>query len=177
MTDDGSGKGLRGSGSAPPHRVQRLTSSELLRKAEDVYSDLDVPLSFEEQVHVQEANYQRLLDWVGRYDDKVSTLLTLATALLAGIGTVIPDSKSLPPIVWTLVTVGSAPLLLVFYHVFVGTAPNLDPPRRVNAHQPALSHLFFGTSAQMSSSRYAHTLLTRTRAAYLADLAAQVCNV
>lgn len=158
-------------------KIKRLPSTELLQRAREAYKPLlDEPLTFAEQLQVQEANYQRLLDWVGRYDDKVTTLLTLATALLAGIGTVIPDSKSLPPFIWTLVVLASAPLLLVFYHVFVGTSPHLDSPRRVNDHQPELSHLFFGTSAQMDSSRFAHELLTRTRAAYLADLAAQVCS-
>ena len=139
--------------------------------------ELDQTLTFEQTMAAEEANYERLLAWNEKYDNKVTLVLSLATALFAGIGSVMPNvndnDKPWTTLVWFLIIAANAPLLSVVYHVSCGTTPNLTPPERISKTQPLLSHVFFGTTARLTSKDFYHQLRTRTKREYLQDLAAQ----
>jgi hypothetical protein len=77
-----------------------------------------------------------------RYDNKVNTVLTLATAMLGALGAVtssIQLSASTPAMVWVALAAATLPLAGVLWEVSRGTSPNLKPPPTLLPHQPKLS--------------------------------------
>mmetsp|Transcript_61255 Transcript_61255/g.175713 ORF Transcript_61255/g.175713 Transcript_61255/m.175713 type:complete len:140 (+) Transcript_61255:2-421(+) len=79
----------------------------------------------------------------------------------------------LRPLGFFLVVLAVLPLLLVIYHVSMGTTPNVQQPDPRLPGQPRNCLIFFGGIAQYSLEDFGTCLRTRTRESYLADLTAQ----
>jgi hypothetical protein len=133
-------------------------------------------MSVDETIAASEANYERLLDWNERFENKTSTVITLSTAMIGVLGAVtagLEPSSFRSPLVWIALVSAFGPLAGVVYQVSKGTTPVLTPPERSNRNQPKLSLVFFGTTAMIPPVQFHNQLLNRTRASYIADLAAQ----
>mmetsp|Transcript_45545 Transcript_45545/g.91945 ORF Transcript_45545/g.91945 Transcript_45545/m.91945 type:complete len:300 (-) Transcript_45545:200-1099(-) len=133
-------------------------------------------MSTEETIAASEYNYGVLMDWNERFETKTSTVITLSTAMIGVLGAIasgLEPSSLKSPSVWVALFAAIGPLIAVIVEISRGTTPVLTPPSRTNIHQPKHSLLFFGTTAQIPAADYHDQLINRTRASYLADLAAQ----
>jgi hypothetical protein len=133
-------------------------------------------MSPEETIAASESNYGLLMIRNERFETKTSTVITLSTAMIGVLGAIasgLEPSSLQKPSVWVALIAAVGPLIGVVLEVSRGTTPVLTPSSRTNIHQPKLSLIFFGTTALIPAANYHDQLVNRTRASYLADLAAQ----
>jgi hypothetical protein len=123
-------------------------------------------VSSKERIGAAEANLDRMLEWVGRYDNKSSALLGIDTAMVGvlaliihGLGTSLLESYA---IVLTLLFLGGA---FLFLFLFIGAYPRLKAP--------ADSLLFFGTISKKKADEYKKAFESQTEQEYLDDLLIQ----
>src|SRR5438132_2680457 len=117
-----------------------------------------------ERIEAAEANLDRLLEWVGRYDNKSSALVGIDTAMVGalaliirGLGTNLAESSA---IALAILPLGGAFLLM-----FLGGYPRLKAPND--------SLLFFGTIAKKKANEYKEAFEKQTEQEYLDDLVVQ----
>ena len=85
-------------------------------------------MTMDETIEASLTNYQSLLEWNERYDNKVNTVLTLATAMLGGLGAVTANLKlsaSTPVMVWVALAAATLPMAGVLIEISRGTFPDL----------------------------------------------------
>ena len=140
--------------------------------------DLDQVMPLAELVAAEEGNYQRLLEWNDRFENKANSVMNIATLLLGGLVALAFNlsidfwrSKA----AWLLFFLAAAPFLRVCYLIGQAQSPNLEPTEGEGVQdRPALSPTFFGTIAAMKPREFqACTTHNRTYRAHLADLTAQ----
>ena len=114
-----------------------------------------------------EHNLDRLLDWIGRYDNRAALLFTLDTAMVGILALSLSSSTGF----------GYSPILLGFFILTVGisilgTAFTIFPRLK----GPTDSLLYFGSIAKLEKKNYIELFKTRTPTVYLDDLLAQ-CHI
>ncbi len=121
-------------------------------------------MSINERIGAAETNLDRLLEWVGRYDNKSSALLGFDTAMIGALALIIHGLGTSPlesfAVVVAIFLLGSGIICL-----FIGAYPRLEAPID--------SLLFFGTIAKKKASEYKKAFQNQTELEYLNDLLTQ----
>ena len=114
-----------------------------------------------------EHNLDRLLEWIGRYDNRASLLFTLDTAMVGTLALRLSSS----------IGHGYNPLLLVLFILTVGisilgTVFTIFPRLK----GPAESLIYFGSIAKLEKKKFRDLFKMRTTTEFLDDLLAQ-CHI
>jgi Family of unknown function (DUF5706) len=111
---------------------------------------------------------ERQLAWINAAEVKVAVVITIQIAMLAGLGAVFTTAAGAHKGAWA---VSSAVAFLLLATIAVFCAAMVLVPRR---RGPAVSLLFFGRVADMSSADYSAAFLRASESDFLADWAAQI---
>lgn len=126
------------------------------------------PLTSEDidaKIGLAEANLDRLLEWVGRYDSKVVTILAVDTAMLGYAATIAPPLARWSWALTAVVALAAGLLFASLLCLYAGSYP------RTTAARPSL--VFFGTIAKASEAEFTSEFTQRTPEAHLRDVLAQ----
>ncbi len=125
----------------------------------------DPQLTREVQIDIAEKNLARLLDWVGRVDNKSAVLLGIDTAMLGVLATLMPPITRCN---WAMVvSAGLAVLLLGAGFAFIYWT---NYPRTKG---PSKSLLYFGAISKSTLNEYCSACLSRNANEHLNDLLEQ----
>ena len=118
-----------------------------------------------QQIEAAERNLGRLLEWVGRFDNKAAIILGVDTGMLGVVATFAPPLQH-----WTPVTVIFALASLLFLAVSLIFIYHATYPQTKG---PTKSLLFWGSIARNSFKEYQHSFLNQTQDEYFNDLLEQ----
>lgn len=127
---------------------------------------MEQPESIETIAIEAERDLARLLDWIGRYDNRAALLFTLDTAMVGILALRLNSStnidyRALFLIAFTLLGIS-----------IVGTAITIYPRLK----GPKDSLIYFGSIAKMEKTNFKNSFIARTKSGYLDDLLAQ-CHI
>ncbi len=125
----------------------------------------DGAMSVEERIRAVEKILDRLLDWVGRVDNKASVVLGVNTAMLGALAGFAPPTSS-----WTLqlgvvTTISVAGVATSLLFVYLANYPRLKGPGE--------SLTFFAAIAKKTFREYQKSFLALNSSDYLSDLLEQ----
>jgi hypothetical protein len=118
----------------------------------------------EARIDSAEKNLARLIDWVGKHDNKAAVVLSLATAMLGLLAAAVPAPAGLTPTKITLAAVTVALLGVCLGSLYLGNYPRTAGP-------PSL--LYFNSIAGFSPEEYQRSFAARAREEHLHDLLRQ----
>lgn len=112
-----------------------------------------------------EQNYQRQLDWIGRYNSRSATILGIAIAMLGFLATEAP-----PPHKWEIhcflaAIAAAVPLAVCLQKIYSGQYPNTNSPNK--------SLVYFGTIAKFKFDDFVAKCKEQSDEQYFSDLCYQ----
>ena len=119
--------------------------------------------SLEATIKEAERELDRLLDWIGKYDNRAAILFTLDTAMVGTLALRLNSSKFTAYNLLPLVAFISLSISVI------GTAITIFP--RLKGPQNSL--IYFGSVSKMGEDSFKSSFMGRTKVGYLDDLLAQ----